>query len=142
MKIIRAISSLILAVLVLITSTSFMVGIHVCRGHIKEIALMKKAKPCAMEQLAEELGFSKDNCHAAPMKGCCEDRTINFKGNDYKYKATQQIILPSNTTVPTQAPVLISVVLPIQPIRSYGFQSYRPPSMSRDVTILVQSFLI
>ena len=43
MKPIRFISAVLLAIVVLVSSTSFMVGMHICMGEVQNIALFGKA---------------------------------------------------------------------------------------------------
>jgi len=46
MKSLRTITSLTLALLVFVSSTSFMVGMHICSGEVQNIALFTKAEGC------------------------------------------------------------------------------------------------
>lgn len=142
MRPIRTIVSLVLAALVLVSSTSFTVGLHVCRGHVHDIAVMQKAQPCAMELMAAELGFDDEDCGTISKMKCCEDRTLSFEGTDYQYKTAKSLTLPEVLPVPAVLPVLLASVRPPQSFSYTSFHSYRPPLIDRDVTILVQSFLI
>lgn len=142
MRYIKTIASVILAVLVLVSSTTFTVGLHVCRGHVHNIAVMQKAQPCAMERMAAELGFADEACGMTGKMTCCEDRTLSFEGTDYQYKAPTTLTLQDVTTVPAVLPFLLSLVSPPQSAVYTSFDSYKPPLLHRDVTILVQSFLI
>lgn len=142
MQFIRTILSLSLAALVLVSSTTFTVGLHVCRGHVSDIAVMQKAQPCAMELMAAELGFTDEDCGMASKMKCCEDRTVSFEGTDYQYKTSKSLTLHDVATVQAVLPTLLSFVSPSQSTAYTPFHSYKPPLIHRDVTILVQSFLI
>ena len=50
MKAVKTIFVFALALLVLVSSTSFMVGIHFCSGEVADMALFTEAEPCAMEK--------------------------------------------------------------------------------------------
>lgn len=142
MQFIRTILSLALAVMVLVSSTTFTVGLHLCRGHVSDIAVMQKAQPCAMELMAAELGFADEDCGMVSKMRCCQDRTLSFEGTDYQYKATKPVTLQDVTAVPAIVPFLLSFVSPAQSTGYTSFNSYKPPLILRDVTILVQTFLI
>lgn len=142
MRIFRSIVSLSLAILVLVSSTSFTVGLHVCRGHVKDIAVMQDARPCAMELMAAELGLADDDCGMSAKMGCCENRTLAFDGNDYQYKTPTKVTLPDATATPALSPCPTAFAFP-EGARAYtSFVSYKPPLLHRDVTVLVQRFLI
>ncbi len=142
MQYIKSIASLILAALTLVSSTTFSVGLHVCGGHVHNIAVMQKAQPCGMELMAAELGFADEDCALTGGMKCCEDRTLSFEGTEYQYKTPVMVVLPDVTTVSAVMPSIVSQVTPLQSAVSLSHDSYKPPLLHRDVTILVQSFLI
>lgn len=142
MQYIKSIASLILAALVLASSTTFSVGLHVCRGHVHNIAVMQKAQPCGMELMAADLGFVDEDCALAGGMTCCEDRTLSFEGTEYQYKTPTSVVLPDVTMVSAVMPSVLSQRTPPQPAVFLSHDSYKPPLLHRDVTILVQSFLI
>jgi|SRR5690606_12767702 len=142
MRILQTIVSFVLAALVLVSSTTFTVGLHVCRGHVSDIAVMQEAQPCAMELMAVELGFADEDCGMTSKMKCCEDRTLSFEGTDYQYKAAKSLTLHDLTTVQAVLPALLGFVSPSQSSTYAPSHSYKPPLIHRDVTILVQSFLI
>lgn len=142
MQYFKSIASLILAALVLASSTTFSVGLHVCRGHVHNIAVMQKAQPCGMELMAAELGFADEDCALAGGMKCCEDRTLSFEGTEYQYKTPTTVVLPDVTTVSAVMPSLLSQIAPLPSSVFQSHDSYKPPLLHRDVTVLVQSFLI
>lgn len=142
MRVFQTIVSLCLAALVLVSSTTFSVGLHVCRGHVSHIAVMQKAQPCAMERLAAELGFSDEDCGMSNKMKCCEDRTLSFEGTDYQYKTSKSLTVQEIVPVQAMLPVLLSSVLPPQSQAYTSFRPYKPPLIHRDVIVLVQRFLI
>ena len=134
MKTFRSISAIVLAFLVLVSSTSFMVGVHFCGGHAQDVALFTKAAPCKMEQKAPP-------CHKQS-KPCCEDETIVHKGEDFK-PSVSQFHLAGPTSVDIEQPVVvISEIIPSSPVSQVSYFNYDPPLQSHDITVEHQVFLI
>ena len=131
----RSILSSAFAILVLFSSSSFMVGLHLCGGHIQNIALFTKAEGCGMEK-------QMPPCHRHESKPCCEDETIVHDAQDFKVNISQ---------VSITAPPVLDVVVPatfiaeIIPSSTSSFKhdaDYDPPIRSIDVTIDLQVFII
>ena len=142
MKVIRSIVSLLLAVLVLVSSTSFTVSMHLCRGHIKDIAVLKEAAPCAMERMAAELNEELPcamHGESVGRNGCCENKTIAIDGNEYNYKYEPPVKIPVITY--TEAASLVSAIyISDHPSSHSSFTQYRPPAIHYDIPVLIQSF--
>lgn len=135
MKTIRTIAAIVLALLVLVSSTSFMVGMHFCMGEVKNIALFSKADGCEKEK-------SLPPCHRHVKAPCCEDETVVHQGNDFKASLEHfQIIAPSPIDI-EQPLVLISEVIPSAPISRTHYYNYDPPLRSCDLTVEHKVFLI
>lgn len=135
MKQYRSILSSAFAILVLFSSSSFMVGIHLCGGHVQNIALFTKADGCAMEKRIPP-------CHKHESKPCCEDETIVHDAQDFKSNVSQ-----INITAPPVLDVIvpatfIAEVIPSLTISFNQHADYDPPIRSIDVTIDFQVFLI
>jgi hypothetical protein len=135
MKIFRSISVIILSFLVLVSSTSFMIGLHICMGEVQNVALFTKADGCAREQ-------NLPPCHRHAKAPCCEDESIVHQGTDLK-AASDHFHLTTSIPVIIQKPlVFISEVIPSAvPIYSSHLY-YDPPLRSCDLIITHQVFLI
>jgi hypothetical protein len=86
MKTTRRISILCISLLVLFSSTNFMVGIHRCGGSIQNVALFHKSEGCAMER--------RPPCHRQQPRNCCEDQTITYQSQDFSANATPLVFSP------------------------------------------------
>ena len=135
MKGIRAISSILLAILVLVSSTSFMVGLHFCKGQIQNIALFTKADGCEKEKKLPP-------CHRHLKAPCCADKTVVHNGEDFKASVDQiQIIAP--TPLDAEQPlVLLSEVIPSASSPDIKYYDYDPPLRSYDLTVEHRVFLL
>src|SRR5688572_17526973 len=109
MKAIRSISAVLLALLVLVSSTSFMVGMHICMGEVQNLALFTKADACEKEK-------SLPPCHRHQKAPCCEDETYVHDGDDFKASnAHFHVVAPAPIDI-EQPMILISEVIPASPI--------------------------
>jgi hypothetical protein len=135
MKVIRTISAILLALLVLVTSTSFMVGMHLCQGEVQNVALFSKAEACEKEQ-------SLPPCHRHTKAPCCEDETIVHRGDDFKSSPDQFHLSAPLLVNMEQAIILIAEIIPSGPGSSSQFYNYDPPLPSHDLTVEHRVFLI
>lgn len=135
MKTARTISALFFALLVLVSSTSFTVGMHFCMGEFQNIALFTKAAGCEKE-------LELPACHRHTTAPCCEDETITLKGNDFKESIAKfKTVTPDLVEVAT-AVLVLSEVIPSAPLLLKDFYHYDPPLRSWDLTVAHQVFLI
>lgn len=134
MKALRSISAVILAFLVLVSSTSIMVGFHICMDEVQNVALFAKADGCEKEQ-------SLPPCHRHSNAPCCDDETVIHKGDDFKATAKTQIIAPAPVAL-EQPLILIAEIIPAAPLARTHYYNYDPPLRSCDLTVAHQVFLI
>lgn len=135
MRSVKSIASIFFAVLVMFSSTSFMVGLHLCSGHVQSLAIFSKAEGCAMEKMLPACKM-----HAA--KPCCEDETIVHQGEDFKIDASSifhTTLAPIEMMAP---PVLVAEVIPSVPNAKRLLYHYDPPLPSTDRTVSFGAFLI
>jgi hypothetical protein len=135
MQIIRTISALTLALMVLVSSTSFMVGMHFCMGEVKDVSLFVPAAQCPKHQ--ENLPA----CHMH-QDDCCQDKVVLHDGDDFKNNIKS---LEFGTSVPLQLstpPVLISEIVPAFYSRISAPAIHAPPLLYTDITIDHQVFRI
>ena len=135
MKAFRSISAVLLALLVLISSTSFMIGMHLCMGEVQNIALFTKAEGCEKEQ-------SLPPCHRHTTAPCCEDETVIHKSDDLKASIAHMHVAIQAPMDLEQPLILISEVIPAAPLSRFKYYSYDPPLRSCDLTVEHNVFLI
>ena len=135
MKVIRSISAVLLAILVLVSSTSFMIGMHFCMGEVQNIALFGKADSCQKEKALPA-------CHKHMKPACCEDETVFHEGTHFK-ACVEHIHIVAPAPIDIEQPlVVISEVIPAAPIASIRYYQYDPPLRTCDLTVEHQVFLI
>lgn len=135
MKLFRSILSIAFALLVLFSSSSFTVGIHLCGGQIENIALFTKSDGCEMEK-------KMPRCHKPQSKPCCEDETIIHSGEDFKVTIADVSISPDSASDMELPHVIISEVIPSARVSRTSIHHYYPPLRAADLTISFQVFLI
>ncbi len=130
---VRSILSFALAALVLISSTNFIVGMHFCRGKIKNLALFSKADGCDNEKQLPP-------CHRHETPSCCQDEIVIHEGQDFKNSITEfNFFSPLITCL--APPVLISELLNNQSEKG-GYTYYDPPIRTLDLNVIHEVFLI
>lgn len=135
MKAIRSISAVLLALLVLVSSTSFVVGMHICMGKVQNIALFGRADSCHTEKPLPK-------CHKHMKPACCQDEVVYHEGTDFNTSVEHvNIIAPAPADM--EAPVIvISEIIPASSIARTRYYNYDPPLRSCDLTVEHQVFLI
>ena len=137
MKIFQSISSVVLAVIVLLSSTGVVLNKHYCGGELKSISLHKEHNNCAMMEVEET-----PSCHrAATNNSCCENEQIHFKTDEFKAAVKITIASP-----------LLSYIFEIHEspgnlaytnLFDKEYSWFKPPSIPpEDITIKIQSLLI
>jgi hypothetical protein len=131
----RSIVSSAFAILVLFSSSSFMVGIHLCSGHIQDIAWLAPAEKCAMEK-------QMPPCHKKEAKPCCEDQTVMHESQDFKGNGNEINLAQLVAFIISQPWIIVANLTP--PLFSVvnNFTDYDPPATFTDRTIVLQTFLI
>jgi len=135
MKPFKTISIFAFVILVLLSSSNFMVGIHFCSGEIQNIGFLTKADVCEKEQ-------SLPPCHKHTTAPCCEDETIVHKGEELKSSVSHIHAAAPLTMDVVDFDVLVSEVVPSSPVLRTAFSQYDPPRRSLDITVTNQVFLI
>jgi hypothetical protein len=121
--------------LVLLSSSNFMVGIHLCSGEIQNIGFLTKAQVCEKEQ-------SLPACHRPVTTPCCEDETIVHRSEESKPSVSHINVAAPVTMDLVGFQVLISEVIPTSPLSRTPYSLYDPPGRSLDITISNQVFII
>lgn len=135
MKVIRTISAVLLTLLLLVSSTSFMVGFHICMGEVQDVAVFGKADGCEKEK-------SLPPCHKHMKPACCEDEAFFHESDDFKASVGHiHIAAPAPIDI-EQPSVLIAEVIPTAEISRTQYYDYDPPLRSSDLTVSLQVFLI
>jgi hypothetical protein len=139
MKFLKPIVSSLLALLVLVSSSSFMVNMHFCGGHVQSVSFIEDAAACPME-------VQLPPCHkkmAVKKSGCCEDKHVAFEGKDFNTQVQDFSMLSWQTiNWVGSLPMIMEVIQVNEALAFSNHTPYKPPIVERDIPVLVQSFLI
>jgi hypothetical protein len=138
----RTIQTGILAALVLMSSISHSVSFHLCGGEVQSMAIFGHAQPCEEHTRGCDHDSATSNHESVGHKACCEDATVVVDSEKYSTKVSETV------TVKSLSDALPMIVGPVENLKPFvalahvRFFNYRPPLIERDITILVQTFLI
>lgn len=135
MKNYRPILSSVFALLVLFSSTNFMVGIHLCSGSVQKVAWFSPAEKCAMEK-------KMPPCHRHQSKSCCEDESIVHDVQDFKETISEVNIAAPSAFIVDKPAVPVAEIIPSSLVSITPFAGYDPPLPVTDLSVDFQVFLI
>ena len=135
MKRLRPVLSVMLSLLVLVSGTSFIVGVHHCNGHVASVALFTKATPCPMEQKAPP------PCHQSK-KSCCSDERIVHDSDDLKPTTSAIHVLATPLVAELASPIVIATLIPSSWVLQVPPIDSSPPLPLPDIQIAQSKFQI
>nr|WP_042288695.1 hypothetical protein [Nonlabens ulvanivorans] len=132
----KNISVLMMAVVVLCSTLSFSVHKHFCGPFLKDISIVVPSHGCGMET-----NNTTESCAVALEKSCCNDVVELVKGQDdlklswdhFNLDQQQFIVLFTHSYIYS---------ITGDDFVDTPFTSYSPPLVTRDIPVLHQSFLI
>ncbi|WP_345158085.1 HYC_CC_PP family protein [Pontibacter saemangeumensis] len=144
MKFFRRIVLFSLALLVLVSSTGFSVGMHLCAGEVRDLTFYGEATECLMGQKKETL----PPCHApekekAPQSSCCEDHQLVVERLDMASDSKALVLIKKLDLkfIAAVKAVILQLFGHQEGLKS-AYALYTSPPIARDIPVLVQSFLI
>jgi len=121
----------------------FIVNMHFCMGELASVSLLGEAKACS-------LATDAPSCHQSVTAeinkmDCCQDSSISVESQadfsaDYTVEAPRQ----ASTSLVSLPFLALDLLLPTSSIVTddFPYLAYKPPLLSQDVPVLIQSFLI
>jgi len=150
-KSINKILSLLMAFLVLVSSTGFSIDIHLCQGKIKNFSLLGEAKSCHSQVEKSICKHKKSSCCSSLSnqnklgtckQDCCSNKTINVESNDNAKKIQTAEISPVQIKfITTFVQVFLLDKIDLKKA-NIPHLKYIPPLLSKDIPVLIQSFLL
>ena len=145
------ITSLLMAFLMLVSSTGFSIDLHYCQGNLKSFSFLGTAKSCHDIAQSKHCSKMKKSCHAPKtaletdgecQKDCCSNKKIEVSPDDENQKI--QIENFSLKQIKFVTAFVKAFVLPQTDLSQIivPHLKYKPPLLNRDIPILVQSFLL
>ena len=147
-KFIYRTTALLMAFLMFFTSVGFSIDMHFCRGQLKSVNLLGKAKSCHV------VGAAMKNCphhqqaqtavnKTIKKKDCCENQLKYFHLDQDQQQNTASFSLSSLSS-------LQFIVVNLSTYSSTSFSNqevttdhlYKPPVLFRDIPVLFANFLL
>jgi len=128
--------SMLMAILVVTSSTSFALEQHFCKGHLVDYSFFQKVVSCGMEMEEPTKGVNPE----IGKTGCCKNENLIVEGQDElqitfeNLSVDQQFVIVRHAAVSSM--FTYASVLPPLVIES------PPPDLERDFQILFQTFII
>lgn len=131
--------SFFLAVLILLSTSSFTVDMHFCCNKLVDMSLIGKAKVCAEKVQKKDSPLKQ--CTTLQEKDCCSNESFVKTGNDTIKKANTKLeaetVIFLNTFFYAYVNLFEGFEENIVP-----FKQYRLPLLSKDIQILHETYLI
>lgn len=135
MALTRQITALFLALLTIISASTFSMGFHFCGGSIESISVFSPGEPCQAK-------LNLPPCHRQMTPSCCEDHSVVHDGDEFNSSTLSHFDATNNFTL--IQPILIelySIVMKQSAVAHFLNNDDGPPIIL-DRTITFRSFLI
>ncbi|MGX1931178.1 HYC_CC_PP family protein [Flagellimonas sp. 2504JD4-2] len=131
----RNISSIFLALMVLLSTVSWTVDKHLCMGRVMDVSFFTLADDCCMEQAMAAMGTDAIENH------CCDDESFTLEGQDNLKLSNPDLDIEQQWFLVALVHSYLALFTPVEEL-PVPHEKYPPPIMVRDIHILDQVFLI
>lgn len=128
-----------MAILMLVTSISFALDIHYCKGEFKSLSLFGKAKSCHKQKAISACPHHANMHKQAAKDDCCDNKTTFVKAEIEKFFSSIRLADSLSIACDSVRTFYSKKSLKNQAII---FEHYKPPLIRQDISVLVQSFLL
>jgi hypothetical protein len=135
-KLLKNIIAIVLAQIVLFSTTSFVLDLHLCNNHVHSFSFFGKASPCNMVSCQ----VTPNHDQAISVTPCCSDKQIKSEVKEI-YKSKELVLLKINFTlnfVPQQNEFKIIKLI----LRKDYFKDNPPPLQTFNLNELYQVYRI
>lgn len=124
-----------LAVLVLLSTISWSVEKHLCMGRVMDVAFFHDAESCGMDKAMAVIGEAEaDN-------PCCDDESFMLEGQHDLKMSWDELDVDSQVFLTAFAHSYLTL-LSVSAEHQIPQETYPPPLLVQDLTILHEVFLI
>jgi len=135
------ISSIVMALLVLISTLSISVEKHYCGEHLVDVAIFTEAENCGMEVLDND-SIAADHDELVSQKTCCTDVVDLIEGQDELSLDQSKELSPDQKVFILSFAAVFSGLNILEPQKHTSFEHYSPPIVVKDIQVLNEAFLI
>ncbi len=135
------ISSVVMALLVLISTLSISVEKHYCGEHLVDVAIFTEAENCGME-VSDNESKAANHDVLGSKKICCTDVVDLIEGQDELSLDQSKELSPDQKVFILSFAAKFSGFNILEPQKHPPFEHYSTPIYVRDIQVLNQVFLI
>lgn len=128
--------SCLMALILLIYTTSWKVEKHYCMGHLVDVAFFIDAQDCGMDMASES-----ESANTIDKKSCCDDEVIAFEGQNDIKPSFSDINLEHQVFLVAYSFSYIGLFEPIE-AHNTAYKEYIPPKIVKNIQLLDDVFLI
>lgn len=136
----------VMAVLVLLTSIGLNIDMHFCGGQLKNISFTGKAESCHKNSMTDcpfhKKMMAENGADNFTSKSCCSNQTAYFQADLIEDIKPLDVVVTPQLQQFVTAFVLVFLQNQVVETNPITFTAYSPPDISRDIPVLIQSFLI
>ena len=146
MKLLRQITSLFLAIWVVLVSSGFTVHKHFCEGKLKRVAILGEASPCEHAQPVAEASpcpmCKLKEQQKMPKNDCCENKISKLALEDTLTPVKALVDFDKHFRFVALVYFIFSELYSGHSAYYKDYLNFKPPLVAQDIPVLVQSFLI
>ena len=135
--ILKNITALCLAFLVMASTMSFTINEHYCGGSLVDTSLFLKADTCMME----DMEMSNSDNTSILKDTCCNDITTIIDGQDEVHQNGKQVTFQQQFFI-TSFLYTYSALFSNKESSVESYKKYIPPILVKDIQVLDEAFLI
>ncbi len=136
-KFLLKISSVLIASIVLFSTTSFTISEHYCGGDLVDSAVFSKAKSCSLDMA---ISSSTEGC-TIQKDNCCKDLVIQVEGQNELISLATDLNFNQQVFIASFVYSYINLFEELAN-KNVNFKDYTPPLVDNDLQVLFQTFLI
>lgn len=136
-QLLRKISAIVMAFVVLLSTMSFTVSEHYCGHQLVDIGLFSKAESCGMEL---QKPASSNDCELKK-SDCCKDEVKQFTGQNELNTSFSTLNFEQQIIVASFAYAYLNL-FEGSDLNTAPYEHYTPPLVDKEITVLYQVFLI
>ena len=133
MKVLRKLSNICLALLLMVATSGITINKHYCLGFLKDVTILHETTSCMAK-----MGLEEENC---PMD-CCEETSQQVMVDDFQKVHFKSDLNPNLKLVAVISYFLTDFSAASNNSDPSHYQNYRPPLIEHDIPVMVQSFLL
>jgi len=142
--------ALLMALLMFTTSTAYSVGMHYCNDELKSVSFNGEVTSCCDK--AE--GIHDQSCSSVfqeidvdgnttlTTKSCCQDIVVHFQLDQDHRQPTMNVEVSPELQYFAIAYIASYLSVSDDEVNIQTYAHYKPPMISKDIPVLIQSFLI